>query len=106
MHFNIGQHARATRFKAREPWLPPVSSTVKTAFLSRSPTSKNSFRTGRPQISLRPFGKYRRASSNATSARRTKHDILRATSPGIAFGSMITIGVPRSVAATMTGAAT
>src|SRR5580704_820097 len=89
---NIGQHARAASLRVRDPWLPPVISTVKSAEGAFAGREKNSSRTGNPVNSTLSFGKYLRVSSKLIKARLTQGAIQRFAAPGTAFGSITTTG--------------
>ena len=102
----MGQLSWAARFKVREPWLPPVMSTVSFPQRGLCGSAKNSSRTGSPVTSVIPGGNHRAVSEKLSSARVTKRASLRCVNPGIALGSITTTGNRFHKAASRTGPAT
>jgi hypothetical protein len=90
----------------RDPWLPPVIRIFSTSPGALDGIRKNSSRTGRPVVSVRPGGKNRLVSEKLISALDTNRAITRLVNPGIAFGSITTTGLRRSSAAITGGPAT
>src|ERR1035438_6068279 len=78
---NNGQLSRTARFNVRDPWLPPVISTVGGPPGGLGGMENNSWRTGRPVTSVFPVRKKAAVSGNETSARYTKRPMTRLVNP-------------------------